>query len=887
MLTECLAAALLLVGSHALAAELYVAPNGDDGGMGTEEQPFATLERARDAVRAIEGGATVVLRGGTYRLTEPLVFTPEDSGTEDAPAVYRSQEGETAVISGGAQVSGWRKHDDRLWVAEVPWAQEREEAFTQLFVDGQRRPRARTPNEGEYFYSKRLHMEGTQCVGMTYVDDDLGAWAEEGDALICLFHNWVNSYNRIGEAEWGRRWIRFTRPAGIFFLGPSVRYYIENVFQALDAPGEWYLDHAEGLLYYYPMPGESMEEAEVVAPAITVTLVELRGEAELGLHVDHVEFRGLSFQHTDADLSADYQHSVQGANTQQGAILARGARNCVIADCEFTRLGEHAVSLQEGCTSNTVTRCHIHDVGGGGVYLSEGAPAVTDEWYLTAHNAVDNNLIHNGGIIFRAGCGVFLGGSASYNQITHNDVSDLSWMGVHLGWSWTGRAPAYTHHNEVGHNHLHHLGNGVLNDIGGIYTLGVSPGTVLHHNLIHDVTRFERGTQGYGGWGIYLDAGSSEMLVENNVVYNTRDGGLHLHCYGHPYGDAVRNNIFAYSDEGGMMRNADHEPDEGIHAHLELNIVYNANQRMLWGSNWAEESKFTADRNIYWSEAGEPDFLDRTFAEWQATGRGANSIIADPGFVDAANRDFGLQPDSPAVELGFEPIDMSTVGLYGDEEWTRLPEGIEHRVVEAAPPPEGDVEGPLAHDFEDYEPGETPAEAVEATENTSVTVTDENPASGVRCLRFVDGPETDVWKPHWFLRRTPGTGGVTVQCSVRLEAERPAMFDLELRDWPRMAGVTYATGPHLRFQADGTVQAADGGEWQIIGRHEVGEWLAVEVSFEEGEGRGDTYAVRIGTETVAEGLAFRSEDFTECNWVGFAGMGEEPGMFFADDVRVE
>ena len=136
-----------------------------------------------------------------------------------------------------------------------------------------------------------------------------------------------------------------------------------------------------------------------------------------------------------------------------------------------------------------------------------------------------------------------------------------------------GRAPAYTHHNEVGYNHIHHLGNGVLNDIGGIYTLGVSPGTVLHHNLIHDVTRFERGDEGYGGWGIYLDAGSSEMVVENNVVYNTRDGGLHLHCFGHPYGDTIRNNVFAYSDEGQMMRNADHEP-EGNNAHLERNIVY-------------------------------------------------------------------------------------------------------------------------------------------------------------------------------------------------------------------------------------------------------------------------------------------------------------------------
>ena len=193
----------------------------------------------------------------------------------------------------------------------------------------------------------------------------------------------------------------------------------------------------------------------------------------------------------------------------------------------------------------------------------------------------------------------------------------------------------------------------MLNDIGGIYTLGVSPGTVLHHNRIHDVTRFERGREGYGGWGIYLDAGSSEIVVENNVVYNTRDGGLHLHCHTYPYGNTVRNNVFAYSEEGQLMRNANHEPDTN-HAHLERNIVYNANPRMLWGSNWKDGSKFTADRNCYWSEAApSPDFDGRSLAEWQKGGRDQSSIVADPRFVNAKEYDFRLQPDSPALKLGF------------------------------------------------------------------------------------------------------------------------------------------------------------------------------------------------------------------------------------------
>jgi hypothetical protein len=889
---------MLLTASRAAAAEYHVTPTGDDASPGTADRPFATPERARDAVRASREATpaepvTVILHGGTYRLAEPLVFTPRDAGTAEAPVIWRSREGEQAIVSGGVPITSWRRHDDRLWVADVPWAKARPEPFTQLFVNGARRPRARTPNEGSYFYTQRLQMEGDlgsfpQCIGFTFREGDLGPWAGGEGATICLFHNWVNSYNRIGRADWDRRRIRFARPAGIFFLGPSVRYYVENAFGALDAPGEWYLDHAAGLLYYYPLPGEDMAKVEAIAPALTATLVELQGDPELGLSVEHLRFQGLSFQHTDADLSSHYVHSVQGANTQRGAIFAVGARDCAIEDCEFTRLGEHAISLRQGCVDNAVTRCHMHDLGGGGVYLSEGGPPTREAWYLTAHNAVDNNFIHDGGRLFRAGCGVFMGGSASYNRVTHNEVCDLSWIGVHVGWSWTGRAPAYTHHNEVAYNHIHHIGNGVLNDLAGIYTLGVSPGTVLHHNLIHDVTRFERGEQGYGGWGIYLDAGSSEIRVENNVVYNTRDGGFHGHCDGHPYGDEVANNVFAYATSAQMMRNNNKEPD-GLHVRLERNIVYNANPGMYWGSNWAPESKYAADYNCYWSEETDaPDFSGKTLAEWQATGRDTHSLVADPGFVNAREHDFRLRPDSPALKLGFEPIDLSTVGLYGPEAWIQLPKGIVHRAVETAPPPEPQSVGTIVQDFEEFEPGEAPEGAIPADGPTNVAVTDVEPADGTRCLRLLDGPAKDIWKPHWFVRRTPGAGPVRLRCSVRNDPDQPVVFDLEFRDWPQMAGAGYATGPHLRFQTDGTVQAADGGEWQAIGRYGVGEWLRVEVTLEEGEGKPKTYTVRLGEPgQPTEGLHFRTDAFTNCNWVGFAGMEEDPGVFYVDDLRIE
>ena len=468
------------------AADFYVSPNGSDAGAGTSDSPFATIERARDAVRQVKkdnGGlkepVKILLRGGTHFLIQTFELSPEDSGAKDATISYEAYTGETPVLSGGQVVTGWKKHGDNLWQASVSWPKDAE-PFTQVFVNGQRRVRAQTPNEGHYFYTKRLKLTNARtpvCLGLTFVEDDLQPWdGLTDDARIVLFHNWVNSYNCIRNVDWQHRRVNFTRPAGAYFLGPSIRYYVDNIREGLDAPGEWFFDQAQQKLYYYPVEGEDMGKAEVIVPIVRRTLVSVKGDPAAGRYVEHLAFRGLSFQHTGADLSPDYRHSVQGAHFQTGALTAVGLRHSLIEECEFAHIGEDAISLMEGCTDNTVRQCHIHDMGGGGIYLSGEHPKDPDEKMFTLRNKIENNFIHNGGHFFRAGCGVFLGGSASYNRILHNEICDMSWMAVHLGWSWTGLRPAYTHHNEVGYNHLHHLGNGVLNDIGGIYTLGVSTG---------------------------------------------------------------------------------------------------------------------------------------------------------------------------------------------------------------------------------------------------------------------------------------------------------------------------------------------------------------------------------------------------------------------------
>jgi len=865
----------------------YVSPKGTDQNPGTQAKPFATLPHARDAVRLLRQAepntrsVSVRLQDGTHVLDEPLVLTPADSDVS-----YEAASGTHPIVSGGVRVTGWRRLNGNVWVADVPWLKQRPEPFTQLFVNGVRRPCARTPNEGTYFYTKRLTLAPGNpgpCLGMTFFKDDALPWLAQEGVRVVLFHNWVNSYDRVKSLDAEKRRVEFARPAGIFFLGPEVRYYVENSLDALDSPGEWFADRAKGLLYYYPTKEEDLAHAEVIAPALAGNLIVVSGDPENAKYVEEVAFRGISFQHTDADLSPDYPHSVQGAHTQRGAIFAKGLKDSVVENCEFTRLGEHGVSLREGCVSNVVRQCHFHDLGGGGVYLSEGAPAKIADWYLTAHNIVDNNFIHDGGRIYRAACGVFMGGSASFNHITHNEICDLSWMGVHLGWSWTGRAPAYTHHNDVGYNHIHHIGNGVLNDIGGIYTLGVSPGTVLHHNRIHDVTRFERGREGYGGWGIYLDAGSSEISVENNVVSDTRDGGLHLHCYAYPYGDVVTNNIFAFAQDAELIRNATME-NEKEHVTVQRNIVYGPATRLLGGSNWRKGSNFSADRNLYWSTAtNAPDFCGRDFAAWQAEGHDGNGIVADPMFVDAEARDFCLRPDSPARTLGFAPIDVSGAGLYGDSKWVLQPKAVKHRPCETAVVPIKELA--IRQGFEDEAAGELPDFARVFEENTQavVRVIAAGVAGPSQCLRVTDGPgQKHVHDPHFYYDRDFPEGRLRGAFDLRHEAG--AVFSYEWRDWP--SGQTLRAGPNLRVNADGSLVA--GGKRLLT--LPQSQWVHIEVLCNTGAKADATWQLAVTLPGQAQQRFADlpcSASFKRLNWVGFISMATTDAVFYVDNVVVE
>ncbi len=924
---------------------LFVATDGNDAWSGTlprhnrarTDGPFASLARARDEVRrrlaatGLPGGATVYIRGGTHFLAETFVLGPEDSGSARGPIVYAAYPGERPVLSGGRRITGWQRpslsvipslprnlsepspkrdaslsmtdQDGRarpvadsragaIWTAEIPEARAGGWYPQQLFVNGQRRTRARIPNEGyllnegpvEPLADRAKAMNDANAKnGFRFKPGDMKRWSNLDDAVVYQFHSWTSSLHWIKVLDERAGVVRFTAPAHwpTGYWTPHERYYVENVPEALDAPCEWYLDRKTGVLSYWPEDRgtgtsrlqEDMRKAEVVAPRLR-HLVRLEGDPAAGKFVEHVQFRGLSFQHTDWFIKDKGPADGQAAVFLDAAVMARGARHVAFDCCEVAHVGEYAIWLGTGCKDNRVFQCHLHDLGGGGVKLGEQASPKAEP-DAAERNVVENCFIHDTGHVFHGGVGVWVGRS-SHNIVRHNEICDLNYTGVSVGWCW-GYASTSAHHNTVEFNHIHHIGRGVLGDMGGIYTLGVSPATVLRNNVVHDVYSPGIG----GGTGIYPDEGSTGILIENNLAYNTEYG-----CFSQHYGreNIVRNNVWAFSLNGEVAR---YRQEEHPSFTFERNIVYGNTGEFLVG-NWSN-GKYAMERNLYWdTSTAEPTFDGLAFEDWQALGRDKGSLLADPLFVRSpafrrsslAPSDFALSPNSPALKLGFVPFDPSQAGLYGDAAWVALPKSVVRKPF-APPPPKPRFPERVDDGFETTPVGERAAWAVTSGEEggASIRVTDELAASGKRSLKFTDAPGLKYpWQPHLFYTPRYNSGVARLSFDLRLEAG--ASFVHEWRD----ASQPYLVGPSIAIDAKGQL-AAKGKPLMAV---PTGQWIRIEIVAGLGRQATGTYdlAVSVAGQPPQrfEKLPVGSPAWRRLRWLGFISAATDKAVLYLDNI---
>lgn len=636
----------------AWGADLYAAPDAH-GGNGTPAAPYS-LSEARVAARALPGRRTVRLLGGTYRLSEPWRVTSEDSSTTFAAAP-----GATPVIDGGIPLAPWRPVADGLWETKAPDALR----VRQLFVGGRRAERARWPAPGTLVQFRSVKEtvvergDGRKPERAEWRIDPgpealavLRALPEDELARVDLvmYHKWDNT-RRSGLRLEGESLVSVgegMKPWNV--VDANTDFVLENVRPGLARPGT-YLDLPDGRILYRPRRGETPADTAPVVPRLD-RLLEIRGTAQAP--VRDVAFQGLVFRHARFAVPEGGLEPSQAASTLGAAIEVDHAWDVTLKDLRVEGVGEYAVWFREGCLRARVTDCVLQDLGAGGVRIGTAAEPSSAE-VVTRECVVENSIIRSGGHTAPCAVGVWIGHSSD-NVVRYCDIGDLGYSGVSVGWRW-GYAPSFAKRNVIRNCHIHDIGRGLLSDMAGVYTLGPSEGTVVDRCWIHDVQ-----SRHYGGWGLYTDEGSTGIVMQNCLVYDTTSGGFHQH-YGKE--NVVRNCVLAFARDQQLQAT---RVEDHLSFTLEKCLVVWDRGQPLAGP-WNQVRMRAKD--VLWEPlpGASESWAGMSFEQWTALPGVSGNRLVSGLFRDAAARDFRLAPNSPAQAIGFVPLDLGKVGVQGQK----------------------------------------------------------------------------------------------------------------------------------------------------------------------------------------------------------------------------
>lgn len=719
--------------------DLYVSPGGHDGwsgyletaNTGRTDGPLKTIDEARRRMRELRKRASfsrspsVWVRAGRHELARPLVFDDQDSGIS-----YQAYPGEAPVLSGGSLITEWAEetvHGKPVWVADVTTILGQSPEIRSLFVNGESRPRSRFPKAG------LLRMEsvpGLDLKSGSFFESNASFIAAGDDFIarenipaveVVVPHYWVEERMQVISYDPESRLVSCD-PGAIMplrdgFAPAYAQYYLENVFEAFSEPGEWYLNNETARLYYLPKEGETPDSVTVTLPRLR-QFIRVSGTA--GNRVSDLHFAGLTFECADWERPVvwgkwmepgkprhewkprdSYRHfeennragvneaderryaaPPQAAFDVPGCIQLEHTEHCSVEACTLRQFGWYGIELREGCRANRIVGNRITDGGAGGIKL-DGADAVRGVDLRNHSNRITDNELAHLGLVFRASVGILVVHSGR-NIIAHNSIHHLFYSGISCGWRWDYQENV-TRDNQILHNHIYKIGQKVLSDMGGIYTLGVQPGTLVKGNHIHDIEKAQ-----YGGWGLYPDESSSCIVFEDNLVYRTSSQSLHEH-FGRQ--NIYRNNIFAFGQDGcltfGRQDCAGWTEWPRLGATFERNIVVGKDQPIFIDqTGYLDDRPLTSHLNLYWDYArqGVGAFFkyapydiypthgtakDYSMEEIQAMGMEHHSGVADPLFRDPENGDFTLAENSPAFALGFKPFDIRKAGVRPPEQ--RLP----------------------------------------------------------------------------------------------------------------------------------------------------------------------------------------------------------------------
>jgi hypothetical protein len=918
----------------------YVAPEGNDAWSGTlptpnaarTDGPFATLQRARAAVRQFKRNAalrqpvTVEVCGGTYMLSETLTFTAEDSGTAECPVTFRARPGDAVHVVGARPVGGWRKGQGPVLTTSLTDQGFRSVRFHQLFFRGQRQILARHPNfdPAHAHTGGLLYVDAPSYLSRTafhYDHDELpvDAWGDCSQAEVNLFPNncWDHNIIPIIDIDPELRCVRLRYPvAGT--INEANRYFVQNMLGALDAPGEWFCDHATGTLSFHP-PGGDAADGDVWVPVVE-NLVKISGTDTdpvrffhfVGFHLAYAEQDAITLEGAESCvITGNTVTNVGGVGINAGFV--RNARKGVgnrWLDAGHLRTvihsGDRSLLCSHACTDCRIAGNDISSTGGDGVVL------------IGRRNVADNNHVYQTGLYDMVSAGVTVYGDE--NAVSHSAIHDVPRDGIFING-----AQNVAEYNVLRHTMLYTADNAAIalrqhdaaravRDRGNVIRFNKITDTIgygSYPHCTHPPTGFG---SPYCSWGIYLDGAISGVTVYGNVIARSGANSLFIQFGG---GNVVENNVFVETADQtldhdsvlyfGAFMHTDPQgrfpepPNE-----IRRNIFFYTSptkklyQTVLWGHPEWNAKQAVFDANLIWHEGRpievelDPKRIYRSFADWQAAGHDQQSVVADPLFVDAARDDYRLQPDSPAFRIGFKDInaEFAKIGPYASRERATWP--LENLLLEreapvvftSSKPPKPIVEG-----FELMPPGTLPAGPKgQAEAPAAITVVGDVAATGRRSLRFTDASGLQrPWEPHLMYPLNAAPGRYHFSVDIQNSKQAPARWCMEFRDWRQSLFV----GPTIMGQPDGTVTAGGrfGSRTAQVRELAVvpnGTWCTVRIEFETGPSAARTYTVGLKVageaERVFRDLPFADAGFQQMTWFGISSLAAEHAVFHIDNL---
>jgi len=536
----------------------YVAPSslgGSDSNPGTIGEPFLTLERAKQVVRNVNknmtGDVVVYLRDGTYELEEPLVFQTDDSGQNGYRVIYMAYPGEHPVVTGGEQLLGWIPAGNAVYKANTHGLR-----FRQLYVNGQPRIRARTPNEGSF---DRLHRWDESDRTIVVTSSDILNLSDVNGVEMVIHKEWTQNNLRVASFYLSGSEVHLVPlepdrtkafSSHDYLRKNGQAYYLENAFEFLDAEGEWYLSAATNEVFYKPRAEEDASTIVAVAPKL-VQLIRLQGTPNAP--VKNIHFYGLVFEHSTwlepseegfATHQADW--IFKGSNQASripGAIHVQNAENIRFEGNTFRNLGATAVVLWSGVRGTAFVGNTFQNISATGVSIGmdlEKHPA--DPSQVCRDNLIKNNFLTKAGRDYHSSVGIFAGYTEGLT-IENNELADMPYTGISVGWGWTFEKTPLKN-NLIKRNRINNVLN-LLADGAGIYTLSKQPGTRIVENYIFNITRSPSAGD-FSISGIYLDEQSSLITLSNNLLENV-PLGIFFHQAQY---NTVVNNMASYEEYG-------------------------------------------------------------------------------------------------------------------------------------------------------------------------------------------------------------------------------------------------------------------------------------------------------------------------------------------------